>query len=205
MLTHEVATAVRLEALKPAAGERLPAPLASASRLRNAPHVQVGGKRPPRQEMACRYRLNAGDNTKTSAKQDATMKVSLVGEKSAPLKSSEEENKLSPSERRKKVVREYYRSHIDPVGRIIAEELSKFKEEEKLVKRRLPQTLVMEELEKPRQAYIFKRGLYKIRGDNVNPATPAVLPPMAKGAPRNRLGLAQWLISSQHPLTARSW
>ena len=131
------------------------------------------------------------------------MKVSLVGEKSAPLKSSEEENKLSPSERRKKVLREYYRSHIDPVGRIIAEELSKLKDEEKLVKRRLPQTLVMEELEKPRQAYIFKRGLYKTRGENVNPATPAVLPPMAKGAPRNRLGLAQWLVSGQHPLTAR--
>ena len=131
------------------------------------------------------------------------MKVSLVGEKSAPLKSSEEENKLSPSERRKKVLREYYRSHIDPVGRIIAQELAKLKDEEKLVKRRLPQTLVMEELEKPRQAYIFKRGLYKIRGDNVNPATPAVLPPMAKEAPRNRLGLAQWLVSSQHPLTVR--
>ena len=131
------------------------------------------------------------------------LKVSKVGEKSAPLKSSEEENKLSPSERRKKVLREYYRSHIDPVGRIVAEELSKLKDEEKLVKQRLPQTLVMEELEKPRQAYIFKRGLYKVRGENVNPATPAVLPPMAKGAPRNRLGLAQWLVSSQHPLTAR--
>ena len=61
----------------------------------------------------------------------------------------------------------------------------------------------MEELEKPRQAYIFQRGIYKNRGENVNPATPAVLPPMAKGAPRNRLGLAQWLVSSQHPLTAR--
>ena len=79
------------------------------------------------------------------------------------------------------MLREYYRSHIDPVGRIIAEELSKLKDEEKLVKRRLPQTLVMEELEKPRQAYIFKRGLYKNRGENVNPATPAVLPPDGKG------------------------
>jgi hypothetical protein len=135
--------------------------------------------------------------------QDTTKKVSLVGEKSAPLKSSEEENKLSPSERRKKVLREYYRSHIDPVGRIIAEELSKLKDEEKVVKQRFPQTLVMEELDKPRQAYIFKRGLYKIHGENVGPATPAVLPPMTKAAPRTRLGLAQWLVSSQNPLTAR--
>jgi hypothetical protein len=61
----------------------------------------------------------------------------------------------------------------------------------------------MEELAKPRQAYIFKRGLYKNRGENVDPATPAVLPPMAKGAPRNRLGLAEWLVSGRHPLTAR--
>jgi hypothetical protein len=129
--------------------------------------------------------------------------VSLVGEKSAPEKLHEEENLLSPAQRRRKVLREYYRSHIDPVGRIIAEELSKLKDEERQLKRAIPQTLVMEELEKPRQAYIFKRGLYKNRGDNVASATPAVLPPMAKGLPRNRLGLARWLVSGQHPLTAR--
>ena len=67
----------------------------------------------------------------------------------------------------------------------------------------MPETLVMEELEKPRQAYIFLRGLYKNRGENVDPATPAVLPPMSTELPRNRLGLAKWLVSGQHPLTAR--
>ena len=146
----------------------------------------------------------ASAGTTTSATEGGPVKVSLVGEKSVPLKPFEEENKLSPTERRRKVLREYYRSHIDPIGRIIAEELSKLKAEERAIKRRLPQTLVMEELEKPRQAFIFKRGLYKSPGEKVNPATPAVLPPVAKRrAPRNRLGLAQWLVSSQHPLTAR--
>jgi hypothetical protein len=130
-------------------------------------------------------------------------KVSLVGEKSAPLKSYEEENKLSPSERRQKVLREYFRSHVDPVGRVLAEELARLKDEEKQLKREMPETLVMEELEKPRPAYVFLRGLYKNRGESVTPATPAVLPPMAKDLPRNRLGLARWLVSGQHPLTAR--
>ena len=71
---------------------------------------------------------------KTSATAAAPDQVSKVGEKSAAAQAREDENKLSPSERRKKVLREYYRSHIDPIGRIIAEELSKLKDEEKLVK-----------------------------------------------------------------------
>jgi hypothetical protein len=146
---------------------------------------------------------DGADGAKAALKKTVEKAVSLLGEKSAPLKSHEEPNPLSPAQRRQKVLREYYRSHVDPIGRIIADELSKLKDEERQLNRAIPQTLVMEELEKPRQAYIFKRGLYKNRGDNVAPATPAVLPPMAKGLPRNRLGLARWLVSGQYPLTAR--
>jgi Protein of unknown function (DUF1553)/Protein of unknown function (DUF1549)/Planctomycete cytochrome C len=211
VLTHEVATALRLEALKPPAGAH-PSAIASSVSTRDAPSSKAASDTAsgPKDGAAVDHApttrdtsSSAGHDTTTAAKEGAPMKVSLVGEKSAPLKPSEEENKLSPTERRQKVLREFYRSHIDPIGRIIAEELSKLKDEERAIKGRLPQTLVMEELEKPRQAFIFKRGLYKSHGERVNPATPAVLPPMVKGAPRNRLGLAQWLVSGQHPLTAR--
>jgi hypothetical protein len=130
-------------------------------------------------------------------------KVSKVGELAAPLVTGEEVNLLTPSERRRKVLREHYRTKLDPIGRVLADELAKLKEEERELKRRVPSTLVMEELDKPRQAYVFVRGLYKNRGENVAPATPAVLPPMDPEAPRNRLGLARWLVNGQHPLTAR--
>ena len=37
----------------------------------------------------------------------------------------------------------------------------------------------------------------------MNPDTPDILPQFPEAAPRNRLGLAQWLVQPQHPLTAR--
>src|SRR5262249_44201735 len=41
------------------------------------------------------------------------------------------------------------------------------------------------------------------QGEPVEPATPAFFPPLPKDAPRNRLGVALWLLSSENPLTAR--
>jgi hypothetical protein len=235
VLTHEVAAALRLEALE-RAKSAVPAPIAgappasvpNAAKTTAVPSASVAvasaapGARPlPRPaaretkgessgpagaapvEAAAPAAAASVAGAKPSGKEAEDKKMSLVGEKSGPLKSYEEENKLSPSERRQLVLREYFRSHIDPVGRIIAEELAKLKDEEKQLKREIPETLVMEDLDKPRQAYIFKRGVYKNRGENVSATTPAVLPPLAPALPRNRLGLARWLVSGQHPLTAR--
>lgn len=69
----------------------------------------------------------------------------------------------------------------------------------------IPTVMVMKEAAKPRDAFILKRGEYDKPGDKVTRALPAALPPMPQGAPNNRLGLAQWLVSGQHPLTARVW
>ena len=69
----------------------------------------------------------------------------------------------------------------------------------------LPTTMVMRELPTPRPAQILLRGQYENKGPAVTAATPAVLPPLPEGAPRNRLALAQWLVSGDHPLTARVW
>jgi hypothetical protein len=52
-------------------------------------------------------------------------------------------------------------------------------------------------------AHVLFRGEYDKRRDKVDPSTPKVLPPMPKDLPPNRLGLARWLVSGNHPLTAR--
>lgn len=67
----------------------------------------------------------------------------------------------------------------------------------------LPEVMVMQELPKPKPAFVLKRGAYDAPGDAVTMATPAVLPSFPADAPRNRLGLARWLTQPDHPLTAR--
>jgi len=68
-----------------------------------------------------------------------------------------------------------------------------------------PRTMVMKELPKPRETFVHARGAYD-QPDKNRPVTrrvPTVLGSLAEDAPKNRLGLAQWLVSKENPLTAR--
>ena len=67
----------------------------------------------------------------------------------------------------------------------------------------IPTTLVMEEMPEPRVTQILIRGVYDKLGDVVTADIPASLPPMSPEWPRNRLGLARWLVAPSNPLTAR--
>jgi hypothetical protein len=72
------------------------------------------------------------------------------------------------------------------------------------LRRSLPTAMVMQEMPEPRAAYLLERGNYDSRKERVEAGVPeALLASWPKGAPRNRLGLAQWLTQPQHPLTAR--
>jgi hypothetical protein len=67
----------------------------------------------------------------------------------------------------------------------------------------VPEIMAMEELPAPRPAFVLKRGAYDAPGEAVDAGTPACLPPMAAELPRNRLGLARWLLEPSHPLMGR--
>ena len=67
----------------------------------------------------------------------------------------------------------------------------------------IPTVMVMMDSEKPRQAYILTRGAYDAHGDKVAPGTPAILSSFKPEWPKNRLGLARWLVDRSNPLTAR--
>jgi len=68
----------------------------------------------------------------------------------------------------------------------------------------IPATLVMKEREEPRPAHILIRGEYDQPGEQVERNTPGFLPPLATSAERKtRMDLAEWLVDSTNPLTAR--
>lgn len=71
------------------------------------------------------------------------------------------------------------------------------------VNRKIAKVMVMKEREKIRPAHVLERGYYATPGEQVDRDVPAVFPGMPKDAPRNRMGLAQWLTAPNHPLTAR--
>ena len=59
--------------------------------------------------------------------------------------------------------------------------------------------------DKMRKTYVLMRGQYASpdKSKEIYPDTPKFLPPMKAGLPKNRLGLAKWLVDKDNPLTAR--
>ncbi len=63
--------------------------------------------------------------------------------------------------------------------------------------------MVMHEQRYPRQTHLLKRGAYDAPGELVKANTPSAFGPMPAKFPRNRLGLAEWLVSPENPIFAR--
>jgi hypothetical protein len=67
----------------------------------------------------------------------------------------------------------------------------------------VPKVMVMEDMEKPRQTFVLSRGDYLKPTTEVGMALPEQLAGGRAPSKPNRLGLAEWLVSPDHPLTAR--
>jgi hypothetical protein len=91
---------------------------------------------------------------------------------------------------------------------LTAPELAAARAEIETLKKERPQpvtTLVLRERspENPRTTFVHRRGEFLQPAEAVEPAVLSALHPLPAGAPRNRLGFAQWLVSPDNPLTAR--
>lgn len=85
-------------------------------------------------------------------------------------------------------------------------ERKRLQDERKKLDDSIPSTFVFKDLPNPRQSFVMMRGAYDKPGDKVEPAVPAVFPPLQKSDPNaraTRLDLAKWLVAPENPLTAR--
>ncbi|WP_169972609.1 DUF1553 domain-containing protein [Tautonia rosea] len=97
----------------------------------------------------------------------------------------------------------WWLAHIDETNRDLQSTLAALEAEEAEIKARGTIAHVTIERDQPATAFVLHRGEYDQRREEVSAGTPAILPPMDEGAPRNRLGFARWLFRDDHPLTAR--
>ena len=99
--------------------------------------------------------------------------------------------------------------HENVLARILYEHEQEYKELKDQIQElqkqipRIEWTLVMRDLPEPRDSYLHVQGDFTRRGEDIEPGTLNVLPPLPEDAPRNRLGLARWLVSAENPLTPR--
>ena len=99
-------------------------------------------------------------------------------------------------------IQRYYLDRVDADSQRWKAEQGMLPARRTAIEMAVPAVMVMEDTAK-RITRLLKRGQYDQPADEVTPGVPAVLPPIAGDAPANRLGLARWLVSPSHPLTAR--
>jgi hypothetical protein len=86
---------------------------------------------------------------------------------------------------------------VHPAALRLAKEIAKADEQ-------FTTSLIAQDLPVPRATRLLTRGEYdKPSGDPLEPGILTVLSAFPEGAPRNRIGLARWLTSREHPLVAR--
>ncbi|MXZ05636.1 MAG: DUF1553 domain-containing protein [Rhodothermaceae bacterium] len=93
----------------------------------------------------------------------------------------------------------HYQAHYDPGLNAANAALDSLRR----ALRRVPNVMVMEEMPEPRTTHVLDRGAYDAPLDSVGPGTPAAIFSFPDSLPRNRYGLAQWIVHEENPLTAR--
>ena len=108
-----------------------------------------------------------------------------------------------PTEKGFKKLIEKFLERNEP-WKTMQQQIDKAAQAEGLLQEKIPLVMVMRD-DEPRDTFVLLRGNYETPGQKVTPATPEFLPPLATDpqARPTRLDFAKWLVSDEHPLTAR--
>lgn len=149
-------------------------------------------KKPPQHTLG-RFRLSATTNANPTGRAPMSSNLLAILNKPAEARKTNEA----------KLLRDYFLTNSPPPALVAAREVAAAKKKEfEDFRAKLPRVMVMSDA-KPRTTKVLERGNYEQPRDVVTSGTPGFLPPLPADAPTNRLGLARWLVSPEHPLTAR--
>ena len=98
-----------------------------------------------------------------------------------------------------------WRIEHSPVYRKLTEQIAGLEARLARLRTEIPLTSVMSERPEPRPTFVLDRGQYDLPDKDrpVKRGIPKVLGEFPAEVPQNRLGLAQWIVSKENPLTAR--
>lgn len=98
-----------------------------------------------------------------------------------------------------------FRRHVFAETKTLYAQIDAKRSELDAVRLEVPSTPIMRELAvaKHRETRIHRRGNFLDQGDVVEARVPSAFGKLPDGSPRNRLGVAHWLMQSENPLTAR--
>ena len=99
--------------------------------------------------------------------------------------------------------RRFYERHIDPELEAERETLRRLRERAVITIDTVQEVMVMGDATRERPTYVLDRGIYDAYGEPVGRDVPAAILPWPDSLPRNRYGLARWLLHPEHPLTSR--
>jgi hypothetical protein len=148
-----------------------------------------------------------GQSFESLAKWEAYEKALSQSSVPQPIRDAMKIDPAQRSDEQKKQIRDYFLENIyaktKPIFDPLHQEVAAKEAQRKAVDDSIPVSLVMADLPQPRETHVLIRGQYDKPGEKVTAGVPSSLPPLAEGAPSNRLGLAKWLVDPSHPLTAR--
>ena len=96
----------------------------------------------------------------------------------------------------------YYLDNVDEPYKKLTAEWNDWKKKQADLDKAIPTSMVMQEMDKPRDTFLLVRGQYDKPGEKITAGLPGFLPALGQYPP-NRLGLARWLTNPDHPLTSR--
>ena len=120
-----------------------------------------------------------------------------------PLSEALSVPEASRSKAQKDIISEYYLNLYDKKFQQTLGRLFELRNEELSLMETVQEVMVMKEMETPRKTHLLNRGVWDSPAEEVQAGTPEELMEFSKDLPRNRLGLAKWIVDRRNPLFSR--